>query len=131
MTTKQILLQQIDNFINELCIIFPESGEIQLFGQKYTLLRNANSKLIIDYFVQFIYPHKKQIMSCEEDFFLNGGGQEELKENSGLKFRDNIKTLWVNKMSDENKEIIWKYFKIFIVLCEKYILETLNNEKVM
>jgi hypothetical protein len=26
-------------------------------------------------------------------------------------------------MSDENKEIIWKYFKIFILLCEKYILE--------
>jgi hypothetical protein len=32
-------------------------------------------------------------------------------------------------MSDENKEIIWKYFKIFIILSEKYILETLNNEK--
>jgi hypothetical protein len=70
-------------------------------------------------------------MCSDEDFFLNGGGQDEVKENSGLKFRDNIKTLWVNKMSDENKEIIWKYFKIFIVLCEKYILENLNNEKVM
>jgi hypothetical protein len=68
-------------------------------------------------------------MNCNESFFLNGGGQEELKDNSGLKFRDNIRNLWIKEMCDENKEIIWKYFKIFIVLSEKYIVETLNSEK--
>ena len=30
-------------------------------------------------------------------------------------------------MSDENKEIVWKYFKIFIILCEKYIMEELKT----
>ena len=30
-------------------------------------------------------------------------------------------------MSDENKEIIWKYFKLFILLCEKYIIENIAN----
>jgi hypothetical protein len=129
MSVKQVLLQQIDNFMNELCTIFPENGEIQLFGQKYNLIRNANSKMVIEYFVQFVYPHKTEIMNCNENFFLDGGGQEELKDNSGLKFRDNIRNLWIKEMSDENKEIIWKYFKIFIILSEKYILETLNNEK--
>lgn len=129
MSVKNILLQQIDNFINELTTIFPDNGEIQLFGQKYYLIRNANSKMVIEYFVMFVYPHKTEIMSCNENFFLNGGGQEELKDTSGLKFRDNIRNLWVKEMCDENKEIIWKYFKIFIMLSEKYILETLNNEK--
>ncbi len=129
MSVKHILLQQIDNFINELTTIFPENGEIQLFGQKYYFIRNANSKMVIEYFVQFVYPHKAEIMNCNENFFLNGGGQEELKDTSGLKFRDNIRNLWIKEMSDENKEIIWKYFKIFIMLSEKYILETLNNEK--
>jgi hypothetical protein len=129
MSVKNILLQQIDNFINELTTIFPDNGEIQLFGQKYYLIRNANSKMVIEYFVMFVYPHKTEIMSCNENFFLNGGGQEELKDTSGLKLRDNIRNLWIKEMSDENKEIIWKYFKIFIMLSEKYILETLNNEK--
>lgn len=129
MSIKKVFLQQIDNFINELCIIFPENGEIQLFGQKYNLIRSANSNIILEYFVKFIYPHKTEIMSSNENFFLTGGGQEELKDNSGLKFRDNIRNLWIKEMSDENKEIIWKYFKIFIVLSEKYIVETLNNEK--
>ncbi len=127
MSVKQILLQQIDNFISELCTIFPENGEVQLFGQKYNLIRSANSNIVIEYFVTFVYPHKTEIMSSNENFFLNGGGQEELKDNSGLKFRDNIRNLWIKEMSDENKEIIWKYFKMFIILSEKYILENIKK----
>ena len=127
MSVKQIFLQQTDNFMNELCNIFSNNGEILLFREKYNLIRSTNSKLIIEYFVQFVYPHKKKIMEQDETFFLNGGGQEEIKDTSGLKFRDNLTKLWLNDMSDQNKEIIWKYFKIFILLCEKYIIENLDK----
>lgn len=127
MSIKQTFIQQIDNFLNELCTIFPHNGEIQLLNEKYILIRSANSNLVIEYFVEFIYPFKNQIISEDEDFFISGGGQEEIKNNSGLKFRDNIKKLWINEMSDENKEIIWKYFKIFILLSEKYILENIKS----
>jgi len=127
MSIKQTFIQQIDNFLNELCTIFPHNGEIQLLNEKYILIRSANSNLVIEYFVEFIYPFKNQIISEDEIFFISGGGQEEIKNNSGLKFRDNIKKLWVTEMSDENKEIIWKYFKIFILLSEKYILENMKN----
>jgi hypothetical protein len=126
MSVKQILLQQIDNFINELCAIFPKSNDILLFREKYIMVKSANSKLVIEYFIQFIYPLKKKIMEQDESFFLDGGGQEEIKDTSGLKFRDNIKTLWISEMSDDNKEVIWKYFKIFVILCEKYIIENMK-----
>lgn len=127
MSVKQIFLQQTDNFINELCTIFPKNSDILLFREKYNLLRSANSKLVIEYFVKYIYPHKNKILAQDESFFLEGGGQEELKGNNGLKFRDNIKTLWVGEMSDQNKDIVWKYFKIFVILCEKYIIENMNK----
>jgi hypothetical protein len=127
MSTKQILLQQIDNFIKELVSIFPKNGDILLFSEKYNLIRSANSSLIIQYFIQYVYPHKTRILNQEESFFLDGGGQEELKENNGgLKFRDNIKNLWIGEMSDQNKYIVWKYFKIFVALSEKYIIENMN-----
>ena len=126
MSVKQVFLQQTDNFISELCSIFSNNGEILLFGEKYNLIRSTNSKLIIEYFVQFVYPHKKKIMEEDETFFLAGGGQEEITDTSGLKFRDNLTKLWINEMSEQNKEIIWKYFKIFILLCEKYIIENIN-----
>ena len=55
MSVKQTLLQQIDNFINELCTIFPKNNDILLFREKYILVKSANSKLVIEYFIQFIY----------------------------------------------------------------------------
>jgi hypothetical protein len=124
--TKQTFILQIDNFLNELCTIFPDNGEIQLLNEKYILIKSANSNLVIEYFVEFIYPFKNQIISEDEKFFISGGGQEDIKNNSGLKFRDNIKKLWISEMSDENKVIIWKYFKIFILLSEKYIFENIE-----
>jgi hypothetical protein len=125
MNVKGILVKQIDNFIIELCTIFPKSNDIALLADKYDFIKRVNSKLIIDYFVLYIYPHKNKINEKDETFFLEGGGQDEIKDTSGLKFRDNIKTLWINEMSNENKEIIWKYFKMFIILSEKYIVENL------
>jgi len=128
MSTKQTLLQQIDNFMKELVSIFPKNGDILLFSEKYNLIRSANSSLIIQYFIQYVYPHKTRILNQEESYFLDGGGQEELKENNGgLKFRDNIKNLWISEMSDQNKDIVWKYFKIFVILSEKYIIENMDS----
>jgi hypothetical protein len=127
MSIKQIFLQQTDNLINELCNIFPKHNDILLFREKYNLIKSANSKLVVDYFVMYIYPFKQKIIDEDESFFLDGGGQDEIKDISGLKLRDNIKNLWIGEMSNENKIIIWKYFKTFIILCEKYIIENYNN----
>ena len=127
MNIKQTFLQNTDNFINDLSNIFPTNKEISLLKEKYYLAKDIDNKIIITYFLQYIYPHKQRIINQDETFFLEGGGQEEVKESNGLKFRDNIKNLWLNEMSNDNKMIIWKYFKIFIVLCEKYILENLNK----
>jgi hypothetical protein len=127
MSVKSMLLKQIDNFINELCNIFPKSNDILLLSEKYYLIKNINSNLIIEYFILYIYPHKNKINNEDESFFIEGGGQDEIKDTSGLKFRDNIKILWLNEMSEENKGIIWKYFKLFILLCEKYIIENITK----
>jgi hypothetical protein len=73
MSTKQTLLQQIDNFMKELVSIFPKNGDILLFSEKYNLIRSANSSLIIQYFIQYVYPHKTRILNQEESYFLDGG----------------------------------------------------------
>ena len=66
-------------------------------------------------------------MEENESFFLEGGGQDELKDANGLNIRDNLKNLWSNNMNEDNKKIVWKYFKTFILLSEKYIIENLNK----
>ena len=123
MSTKNIIVTQITNFIDELINTYPDNNELVLFREKYNLLKSANSQLIINYFIQYIYPHKDIIKKEDEQFFLEGGGQEELNDKNGLKFRDNMKQLWTQNMSEENKKIVWKYFKTFILLIDKYIVE--------
>ncbi len=127
MSIKQVFLQNTDNFINDLCRIFPQNRDINLLKEKYYLVKDLDNKLIITYFVQYVYPHKDRILKQDDSYFLDGGGQDEIKDTSGLRFRDNIKDLWINQISDENKGIVWKYFKIFVLLCEKYIMENIGK----
>lgn len=121
--TKSIIITQITNLINDLTTTYPDDKEMMIFKEKYNMLKSINSQLIIDYFIQFIYPYKELIKNENETFFLEGGGQEELNDKNGLRLRDNLKELWINNMKDENKKIVWKYFKTFILLIDKYIVE--------
>ena len=127
MSTKNIIITQISNFIDELCTTYPQNTEIQIFKEKYNMLKSVNSQLIIEYFVKYIYVHKEIIIKEEVSFFLDGGGQEEINNKYGLRLRDNLKNLWLNEMKDENKKVVWKYFKTFILLIEKYISEINKN----
>ena len=128
MSTKNIIITQITNFIDELINTYPKNNELIIFREKYNLLKSANSQLIINYFIQYIYPHKDIIKKEDEIFFLEGGGQEEINDKNSLKFRDNMKQLWEQNMTENNKKIVWKYFKTFILLIDKYIIENASNK---
>lgn len=127
MNYKLVLIQQINNFIEEIYELFPNHKDVILFKEKFSLLKSVNSQLIVDYFIKFVYPFKDSIVKEDEIFFIEGGGQDELKDKNGLNIRDNLKDLWENHMSEDNKKIVWKYFKTFVLLCEKYILENMNK----
>ncbi len=127
MSTKTKLLQQISNFIEELNTTFPNNNDIEIFKEKFSFLKSVNSQLIIEYFIKFIYPLKECILNQDEKFFLEGGGQDDVKDKYGLNMRNNLKNLWINEMSNDNKTVVWKYFKIFILLSDKYINESLKS----
>ena len=125
MTTRQIFMKQIENFIEEISILFPDIKSIKLFRHQYEMVKMTNPKVLLESFIQYVYPHKNQIMSENEDFFKEGGGQEFLNGNDSLtKFRDTMSDIWLEKLSEENKKICWKYFKVFVLLSERYMQET-------
>lgn len=124
-STKQIFLKQFDNFIDELILISNNNKEILLFYEQYKMLKSMNSKLIIESFIQYVYPHNKKIRERDEEFFLNGGGQDVLKDDASLHLRDTLSNLWKTELDENKKNIIWKYMLAFCLLSEKYIIE--NN----
>lgn len=118
-------MKQIENFIEEISIIFPEITSIKVFRHQYEMLKMVNARVLIENFIRYVYPHKVEIMGENEEFFIAGGGQEFLNGNDSLtKFRDTMSDIWMQKLSEENKSICWKYFKVFILLSERYMKET-------
>jgi hypothetical protein len=120
MDVKKIFLKQIEDFTEEMINIFPEIKSLQVFKTQYEVFKSMNSTLIIENFIKYVLPHKDKILKEDEAFFLNGGGQENVKGEL-MKFANVMADIWMNKMSEENKQIAWKYFKVFVILSEKYM----------
>jgi hypothetical protein len=71
-------------------------------------------------FKEFVYPYKSQILSKDESFFLNNSFSDSIKDNNSISEMLRIKTIWTSgKLTQNDKDCIWNYFKVFIYLIEK------------
>jgi|688.fasta_scaffold224824_2 hypothetical protein len=129
-SAKIMFLEQSENFILYLLKEIPNDNNIKIFNEKFWIAKKANSGKIINAFVKFVLPHKEKIFNKNDEYFLNGGGQESLKEEKYKDFYQysvNLKNSW-NTLNEEQKDIIWKYFKILIILSEKHVKYLIENE---
>ena len=106
----------ISVFLKDLKKALPSNKKLKITSSQIETLILVTPRKLFKSCVQFVYPYKEQILSKDEKFFLGDGvsiKKDFLSESLELK------TLWETKLSTENKEIIWKYFKILILLMEK------------
>ncbi len=126
----------VDNFINDLILIYPEfKNKLKLIKEKISFI--PNKKLLINNFISHAYIHKDYIMNKNEDFFLQlykDKGKESIdgmKEENDVVNKSFLNSLNVlelrDKLSDVNKETIWTYLRVFCVLSERYIIEETKN----
>jgi hypothetical protein len=125
---------QLENLLNDLSDTFPDFMDIKIFREKYYLAKSANPKMIILIFLKYIYPYKEHILERNEDFFLSDSLTDNITNNKDIQNELgtdndfiltkalNLKTLW-NKMNEQHKETLWTYFRVLVVLCEKYVKE--------
>ena len=123
---------QLSDLIKDLIYLYPGNKRFVVFNQKLLILRQANPRLIIEKFIEFIYPFKKEILSEDDKYFTKKSNDDNIKDiyNNQESLNDqnyipieyalNLKDLWLD-MSQENKDSVWKYFKVLIILCEKWI----------
>ena len=138
---------QIENLLNDLLKIFPLNMEIKLFKEKFLLVKGTNPQIILLVFLKYIYPYKAKIVANDEAFFLSDDLTKEILNNEELKkemkeqgktIGENVddeyiltkalglKELWT-KMNQEQHDTLWTYFKVLIVLCERYVKDTVNR----
>jgi hypothetical protein len=120
--SKVELEQQFKNtlilFLDELIGQFPEEGDLVVF--RIFLKDRIDIKTILKYFMNQIIPLKEMITNRNEIFFLN---HCRLFENLGEKSDkvNKFKQLWQSdKLDDDDKIIMWKWFDLFIKIGLKY-----------
>ena len=112
---------QLINFYNELENLNIDKKLIKNSKTKIMLLKKANSKILIELFIQYIYIYKSFIISKDIQIFNNINEDIEDKENNKIYMLFNIlKNNW-NIYNDKTKENIWLYLNVLINLCDKYI----------
>lgn len=97
--------------------------ELRLIKEKFTLLRKMNPAKVLEGFLVKAYPYKKQIMDNDDSFFLQKSYDNDTKNEGNLVKVLKIKELWENDMDDNTKQTLFNYFKVLIVLSEKYVAE--------
>lgn len=118
------------SFLDELISQFPEEADLVIF--RIFLKDRVPIVEVIKYFVRKVLPLKKMIEDRDEDFFLNHCTLMEDINNQNTKGKINhFKKLWRSEtLDDEDKEVVWQWFDIFVTLSEKYQKNMINTQKI-
>ncbi len=120
----ELFNEKADEFLKELVDNFPEFGtDFKRIKTSMMMLRNVDVKAPQRIFNDYILKkYKDAILKKDENVFLEET-QFDIYSNRKehwLEFIENIKMIWKD-LSQDNKEIIWKYFHVLVVLTEKCI----------
>lgn len=121
-----IFKKELVNFLDELSSSYPEETDFLVF--RIFINDQIPITLVMDYFVKHLLPLKKMVDEKDEKFFLEENvlfginAQEETKNVRKVDKVNHFKKLWKSgKITENDKDVIWKWFAIFLVLANKYV----------
>ena len=103
-------------FIDELLEQFPDEPDliiIRVFFQDQVPV-----EVVADTFINHVLPHKDVIKQRNEKFFLNNNHMFGMLDGGKVM---HFKKLWTSeRLDNEDRQIIWKWFDTFCTLIEAY-----------
>lgn len=97
-------------------------SDIILTQSAIGFIRKSNPRLVVEQFIRHISPYSKQIINCDEDFFLNFEDTMHLKKDN-LLFGLKLKSIWLSnenpEESEKQKAIIFFYFQKMLKCASK------------
>jgi len=107
-------------FFEDLYETFPEERDIKSALELIKFAKQSNPKLILDLFYIHVYVDLNEAISREDsDFIVNYARNKIDKEFNEISPALVIFDKYWDKMSENNKNSIWKYLKLLCALCEK------------
>ena len=104
-------------FLDALIEQFPSEGDLAVL--RVFLSEQIPIEDVLIVFSKRLLPYKQMIMNKDEKFFVEGDDVFKGVSSDTVSYCKNI---WLSdKITGEDKEQIWKWFKLFVNLSEKYI----------
>ena len=123
MSTLTAFNTQLDRLLENLINYFPGNDNFKNFQTIFSLLKTTNPRKIMSLFKTYVTDkYKTQILDKNEEFFMKNKFEEEKSNIKNDNYADDLikqlKEHW-SMIDEKNKEIIWKYFQVLVVLSEK------------
>lgn len=110
----------MEEFISDLVKVFPDDMELKMYQLALKGLVVATPNLLSEkYYRRVTTPYYDQIVSKNEDFFLNHDF-EQVKEGveDGMRIIEKTMNYWTT-LGQDDKETVWKYMKVLCILSKK------------
>lgn len=103
----------LDKFFEYLGSEFPYfMSDLILTKGMIDSVRKSNPRLVVQQFLQYIAPYERQIMECDEDFFLNFENNISLdKEN--MMFGLKLKSMWLSNTDQSSEKTLRQKATVF------------------
>ena len=113
MASKIVLLNalydQFGAFVKELTEMYPDDVDFAGFAMTLKMIRSTNPSMLAKYIVENTVAFEDQIMTKNEDFFMNQS-YDEYAESVNLSVFSKLKT-YVANMTPDSKDNVWKYIQ--------------------
>lgn len=107
-------------FGNDIMNVFPDDDEFRMYNVAIQASVMIHGDAIIDVFYPMVVvPFGDKIIAKDESFFINHDYDDiqQAHEDAGSIIQK-IKNYW-SVMSDSDRETVWKYFKVLVLLARK------------
>ena len=111
---------QLVAFFEEISETYPEEKDIKTATEALKMLKKMNPKLIHSTFMETVHKEfREPIMKCDEEYLVRRAHEIFHGEFSNMSFAFWIFDKHWKTMTEANKQHVWKYCKVLIVLAEK------------
>ena len=119
--SKKILIDaffnQFNSFLGELKQMYPEDPDFPVFMTTLSMMKIANPMLVVNFIkTEIVDPFGAKILARDESFFMTQ--DYATRHDVDLNIVEKLKQ-YIQGMSPDTKETVWKYIEIISKLCLK------------
>ncbi len=118
----QLFNDKLHEFANDLCDSFPAVAEFKRFRSGVLFWSNLEPDGLENMFYTYVLSkYRDHILRKNESFFLEHNEYElgSTRIEYWVELIDQLKAMWIT-LDEENKDVIWKYLHVLIVLSDKH-----------